>query len=95
MFRQYVNQGDINPASSSTTSFAAATQSKKRRTGAQPRRADHRLRRHRALHLCADQIEGVPIKSLVEFDEKFYDSAQQCDECMKGAPEELVRSELQ
>jgi hypothetical protein len=38
-----------------------------------------------------DHIEGVPIKSLVEFDEKFYDSAEECEQCTKGAPEEHVR----
>ena len=38
-----------------------------------------------------DQIEGVGIKSLVEFDEKFYGSAEECDDCTKGAPEEHVR----
>jgi len=38
-----------------------------------------------------DNIAGVPIKSLVDFDEKFYDSAAACGECKAGAPEEHVR----
>ena len=38
-----------------------------------------------------EEIEGVPIKSLVEFDEHFYDSADACMECKAGAPEEHVR----
>src|SRR5882724_8473272 len=37
------------------------------------------------------EIGGVPIKSLVEFDEKYYDSADACGDCKKGAPEEHVR----
>ena len=38
-----------------------------------------------------DNIDGVPIKSLVEFEEHFYDRAEDCVECKKGVPEELVR----
>jgi orotate phosphoribosyltransferase-like protein len=40
---------------------------------------------------ASDQLEGVGIKSLVDFEEKFYDSAEECDECTKGVPEEHVR----
>jgi orotate phosphoribosyltransferase len=35
--------------------------------------------------------EDVPIKSLVEFDSKFYDSGDDCAECKSGAPVEHVR----
>src|SRR5205807_1197856 len=38
-----------------------------------------------------DHIGDVQIKSLVEFDEKFYDSGTDCVECKQGAPEEHVR----
>src|SRR2546429_622288 len=37
------------------------------------------------------EIDGVTIKSLVEFDEKFYESSDECPECKKGVPEEHVR----
>ena len=37
------------------------------------------------------EIGGVPIRSLVEFDEKFYNSAAECVDCKEGAPEEHVR----
>jgi orotate phosphoribosyltransferase len=35
--------------------------------------------------------EDVPIKSLVEFDSKFYDSGDDCAECKQNAPVEHVR----
>jgi hypothetical protein len=38
-----------------------------------------------------DSIAGVQIKSLVEYDEKFYDSAADCSLCQQGVPEEHVR----
>ncbi len=38
-----------------------------------------------------DNIDGVSIKSLVEFDEKFYESAEACVECKADVPEEHVR----
>ncbi len=38
-----------------------------------------------------DQLDGVSIKSLVEFDEHFYESAETCVECKAGVPEEHVR----
>src|SRR5262245_19033550 len=37
------------------------------------------------------QIGDVEIKSLVEFDERFYDSGADCVECKQGVPEEHVR----
>ena len=35
--------------------------------------------------------EPVPILSLADFDAKWYDNADACVECGKGAPEEHVR----
>ena len=37
-----------------------------------------------------DSVDGVPIKSLVEFEEHFYDKAEDCRECKKGVTEERV-----
>jgi hypothetical protein len=37
------------------------------------------------------QIADVSVKSLVEFDERFYETGEECLECKQGAPEELVR----
>lgn len=36
-------------------------------------------------------FEGIPVKSLVEFESVMYDSADLCVECKKDAPEEHVR----
>ena len=92
MFRQYVNQGDINPciivddiirsghAIEETVELVRSLGAPIIGCGAIVRFAS-----------APDQIEGVAIKSLVEFDEKFYDSAGACDECKAGAPEEHVR----
>src|SRR6267143_1644248 len=92
MFRQYVNQGDINPciivddiirsghAIEETVELVRGLGAPVIGCGAIVRFTS-----------APDQIEGVGTKSLVEFDEKFYDSAAECDECMKGVPEEHVR----
>ena len=37
-----------------------------------------------------ESIDGVAIKSLVEFEEHFYDRAEDCLECKKGVAEEAV-----
>jgi len=37
-----------------------------------------------------DSVDGVSIKSLVEFEEHFYEKAEDCRECKKDVPEERV-----
>ena len=92
MFRQYVNQGDINPciivddiirsghASEETVELVRSLGAPIIGCGAIVRFTS-----------APEEIEGVPIKSLVEFDEQFYDSGADCVECREGAPEEHVR----
>jgi orotate phosphoribosyltransferase len=92
MFRQYVNQGDINPciivddiirsghAIEETVELVRSLGAPIIGCGAIVRFTS-----------APDHIADVPIKSLVEFDEKFYDSAKECVECKAGAPEEHVR----
>jgi len=92
MFRQYVNQGEINPciivddiirsghAIEETVELVRSLGSPIIGCGAIVRFTS-----------APDHIEGVPIKSLVEFDERFYDTGDQCVECKAGAPEEHVR----
>src|SRR5204863_4791742 len=92
MFRQYVNQGDMNPciivddiirsghAIEETVELVKSLGAPIIGCGAIVRFTS-----------APDHIEGVPIKSLVEFDEKFYESAEACDECTKGAPDEPGR----
>jgi orotate phosphoribosyltransferase len=38
-----------------------------------------------------ESFDGIPVKALLEFDSKMYDSGDQCGECRKGAVEEHVR----
>jgi orotate phosphoribosyltransferase len=92
MFRQYVNQGDINPciivddiirsghAIEETVALVRSLGAPIIGCGAIVRFTS-----------APDNVDGVLIKSLVEFDEKFYESAEACAECKAGAPEEQVR----
>ena len=92
MFRQYVNQGEINPciivddiirsghAIEETVGLVKALGAPIIGCGAIVRFTS-----------APDSIADIPIKSLVDFNEKFYDSAAECVECKQGAPEEHVR----
>src|ERR1041385_2606862 len=92
MFRQYVNQGDIRPciivddiirsghAIEETVQLVKELGAPIIGCGAIVRFSS-----------APADIEGVQVKSLVEFDEEFYNSAAECSECKKGAPEEHVR----
>ncbi|MEP6707845.1 MAG: hypothetical protein ABJC05_10005 [Pyrinomonadaceae bacterium] len=92
MFRQYVNQGEINPciivddiirsghAIEETVELVKSLGAPIIGCGAIVRFTG-----------APQDIAGVPIKSLVEFEAKFYDTGEQCVECTKSAPEEHVR----
>jgi orotate phosphoribosyltransferase len=92
MFRQYINQGEINPCiivDDIIRSGQAIEQTVQlvRELGAPIIGCGSIVR----FTSAPSQIDGVAIKSLVEFDEKFYNSAEECEDCKKGAPEEHVR----
>ena len=86
MFRQYVNQGDIKPciivddiirsghAIEETVALVKAW--------ARPIIGCGAIVRFRS---APEEVDGVPIKSLVEFDEHFYEKAEDCSDCKKGA----------
>ena len=38
-----------------------------------------------------DEIEGVPVKSLIDFDVTMYEDEQDCPLCKEKVPEEHVR----
>ncbi|MDT7605111.1 MAG: orotate phosphoribosyltransferase [Acidobacteriota bacterium] len=93
MFRQYVNSGEINPciivddiirsgdAIQETMALVEELGAKVIGCGAIVRFKD-----------APDKIgEDIPIKSLVEFDSKFYDSGENCAECKQNATVEHVR----
>jgi orotate phosphoribosyltransferase len=91
-FRQYVNQGEINPCIIVDDII---------RSGAAIEETVELVRTLGApvigcgaiVHFSTapNQIGDVSVKSLVEFDERFYDSAEECVECKQGVPEEHVR----
>jgi orotate phosphoribosyltransferase len=92
MFRQYVNQGEVNPciivddiirsghAIEETVELVNELGAKIIGCGTIVR-----------FTTAPDNIAGVPIKSLIDFDSKMYDTGDQCADCRGGAAEEHVR----
>ena len=92
MFRQYVNQGDINPCIMVDDIIRSGHAIEE--TGRLVRELGAPIIGCGAIvrfQSAPAEIEGVTIKSLVEFDEKFYNSSEDCLECKKGVLEEHVR----
>ena len=92
MFRQYVNQGEVNPciivddiirsghAIGETVDLVTSLGARIIGCGAIVR-----------FDRAPDEVEGVPVKSLIEFDVKMYEGNQDCPECKKGIAPETVR----
>lgn len=92
MFRQYINQGEINPCIVVDDIIRSGhaigeTAGLVRELGA-PIIGCGAIVRFKS---AQTELEGVNIKSLVEFDARMYDSADACVDCKKGAPAENVR----
>jgi orotate phosphoribosyltransferase len=91
MFRQYVNQGEVNPciivddicrsggALSETAELVKELGAKVIGCGAIVRFSS-----------APTELEGGPVESLVEFDAQLYDS-NECPDCRKKVPQERVR----
>ena len=91
-FRQYVNQGEVNPciivddiirsgnAIEETVRLVGALGSAMIGSGAIVRFTS-----------APTEIDGVPVKSLVEFDAPMYDSENDCPQCKQKVPTEQVR----
>jgi orotate phosphoribosyltransferase len=91
-FRQYVNQGEINPCIIVDDIIRSGnaieeTVSLVRGLGAPIIGCGAILK----FSAAPSDIDGVPIKSLCEFDAKFYKSADECPHCKQGVPQEHVR----
>ena len=92
MFRQYVNQGEVNPciivddiirsghAIGETVDLVKSLGARIIGCGAIVR-----------FESAPDEVEGVPVKSLIDFDVKMYEGDQDCPECKKGVAPETVR----
>ena len=92
MFRQYVNQGEVNPCiivddiirSGQAIDETAALV---KELGANVIGCGAIVR----FTSAPSEMEGVPIKSLVEFDAHMYDTGDACTDCVKDVPVEHVR----
>ncbi len=92
MFRQYVNQGEVNPCiivDDIIRSGGAIGET----SGLVKELGAPILGCGAIVHFTSapTEFEGGPIKSLVRFDARMYDSADECDECKKDVPAEQVR----
>jgi orotate phosphoribosyltransferase len=93
MFRQYVNQGEINPCIIVDDIIRSGhaieeTVELVRELGAKIIGCGTIVRFTSAPEFIAGD---VPIKSLIEFESMMYDDAEHCTDCTNGAPEEHVR----
>jgi orotate phosphoribosyltransferase len=91
-FRQYVNQGEINPCIIVDDIIRSGkaideTVGLVRNLGAAMIGCGAIVK----FTAAPGAVAEVPIKSLVEYDEQFYDSADKCPLCKQGVPEERVR----
>ena len=92
MFRQYVNQGEVNPciivddiirsgnAIEETVELVKSLGAKIIGCGTIVRFTS-----------APNEIEGVPIKSLVDYDVRMYKTGEECTDCKEGASPETVR----
>jgi orotate phosphoribosyltransferase len=92
MFRQYVNQGEVNPciivddiirsgnAIEETVALVKTLGARMIGCGAIVR-----------FDTAPEAIEDVPIKSLIDFDVQMYDGEKDCRECKEKVPPEQVR----
>jgi orotate phosphoribosyltransferase len=92
MFRQYVNQGEVNPciivddiirsgnAIEETVDLVKSLGARIIGCGAIVR-----------FDSAPSEVEGVPIKSLVNFDAHMYDDGNKCVDCKEGTQPEHVR----
>jgi orotate phosphoribosyltransferase-like protein len=92
MFRQYVNQGEVNPciivddiirsgnAIEETVELVKSLGARIIGCGAIVR-----------FDSAPEEVEGVPIKSLVDFDARMYEGDEDCTDCKDGAKPEQVR----
>src|SRR5215208_2388815 len=92
MFRQYVNQGEVNPCiivDDIIRSGAAIEETVElvKSFGARIIGCGTIVR----FNSAPQEIEGVPIKSLVDFDARLYEDYEDCLECKDGVTAEQVR----
>jgi orotate phosphoribosyltransferase len=92
MFRQYVNQGEVNPCiivDDIIRSGQAIEETAElvKKLGAKVLGAGTIVR----FDSAPTEVDGVPIKSLVDFDVRLYNEDDPCVECKDGVTAETVR----
>jgi orotate phosphoribosyltransferase len=92
MFRQYVNQGEVNPCIIvddiiRSGSAIEETAERVKELGAKIIGCGTIVR----FTSAPDHIGDVPIKSLIDFESHQYDRPEDCQDCKQGAAEEHVR----
>ena len=92
MFRQYVNQGEVNPCIIVDDIIRSGNAIEEtvelvKKLGAKMIGCGTIVR----FDSAPSVIDDVPIKSLVDFDVRLYDEAGDCLECKEGIPAEQVR----
>jgi orotate phosphoribosyltransferase len=92
MFRQYVNQGEVNPCIIVDDIIRSGhaieeTVGLLKELGAPIIGCGTIVR----FTSAPESIGDVPIKSLIDFESHMYDQAEECSDCQAGAPEEHVR----
>ena len=91
-FRQYVNQGEVNPCIIVDDIIRSGnaieeTAELVKELGAPVIGCGAIVR----FTSAPDKLGEVPIRSLVDFDAHMYDEGDECSDCVKGAPVEPVR----
>lgn len=93
MFRQYINKGEINPCIIVDDIIRSGVAIQE--TVELVKELGARVIGCATIVRFTDSIDkiddDIPIKSLVEFDSKFYDTAEACAGCKEDAPAENVR----
>lgn len=92
MFRQYVNQGEVNPCIIVDDIIRSGhaiveTIDLVKMLGARIIGCGAIVR----FNTAPSEVEGVPIKSLIDFDVKMYETDEECAECKEGITPETVR----
>src|SRR5829696_7333702 len=92
MFRQYVNHGEVNPCIIVDDIIRSGNAIEE--TATLVKSLDARIIGCGAIvrfESAPDEFEGVPVKSLIDFDVQMYESDQQCTQCKDGVAPEQVR----
>ena len=92
MFRQYVKHGEVNPCIIVDDIIRSGNAIDE--TVTLVNSLDARMIGCGAI-VCFDsapkEVDGVPVKSLIEFDVRMYDADEDCPECKEGVAPETVR----